>query len=797
MGSVVQKRIDGLFQGVSRQPDTVRLSGQVQQCDNATPSVITGGFSKRSGTKHLATLSQLTSDNFAKHSYERDTIEKYEIFVQDGEAFVIDAVDGSSKTVTVADGVKYLAKDRAATVTGAQSDHTIVADSSETQIDLELLYGAGSLSIDVEGSDTGAFAGEEVTIATLTVGSRTATGTIYAFIRLNVTVAGTGTYSVTGTYKDLEYLVSSDDENSFSFVTIADYTIIANREVMTAMGHEGQGVIQGSKQKFSDLPTSPTLGHIWRVTGDNTSKFAGYLVEWSSGSVWSETVDPTIANSFDAQTMPHQLIRNADGTFTFGPVEWSAREVGDEELVPAPDFIGEEIQVIAFHRDRLALISSENAYFGQVGDYFNFWPSGALETVDSDPFGRNASEKSVNVIYHAAGFRRALFLSSLSRQFEVSGGDTLTPNNAAIASTTAYSTSALCPPIALGDILYFAAEAGSYSVVYEYFYDDDSLSNTAADVTKHILGYIPGPLVSLTGDTATGTLICRTNGEKESLYLYRSYWENDEKKQSAWFRYIFGDADDVKILSTSVIDGELHMVIKRGSSYFYESMQLADEFGDPTSKYLISLEETPEQDAIRWPTRMDRRVLLTGSYSSGTGLTTWTVPYAHGNEGAVILTDDFPSMGSPVQLTYASSITVTALGDYSSGEVVFGIPYRMYVEMSKQYTQDAEGAAITTGVLKLQRLTLDYKDTGYFSVAVTPKYRATSIYTFNGRILGDGANLIGIQPIVARGSFKARLGSRGDTIKIAITSEHHAPCTITSGLFQGFFNELSRQDRRF
>ena len=56
MGRLINQQIDSLYQGVSRQPDPVRLPGQVEEADNVAFSVVTGGVSKRPGMEKVSEL---------------------------------------------------------------------------------------------------------------------------------------------------------------------------------------------------------------------------------------------------------------------------------------------------------------------------------------------------------------------------------------------------------------------------------------------------------------------------------------------------------------------------------------------------------------------------------------------------------------------------------------------------------------------------------------------------------------------------------------------------------------------
>ena len=71
--------------------------------------------------------------------------------------------------------------------------------------------------------------------------------------------------------------------------------------------------------------------------------------------MWRETVAPNIQYQFDTNTMPHVLIRNANGTFTFQQFEWTGSIAGDATTAPNPTFVGSQIKNINVFRNRLVL----------------------------------------------------------------------------------------------------------------------------------------------------------------------------------------------------------------------------------------------------------------------------------------------------------------------------------------------------------------------------------------------------------------------------------------------------------
>ena len=771
MGTLIEQSIKTLYQGVSRQPDTVRLPGQVEEATNVLMSVVTGGFETRPSTRHIAENTFITgsSDKPFIYSYARDTNEKYIIVIRNGDLKVYDT-DGVEKTVPYPDGKTYLtATDPSSTFSAVTiADRTIIASNAVTPTMVTNSYAEspfrGLINCRTTNSSTN--------------------GTVY--------IDGSSVWSYSSAQSATEVadsIMSSLSLPSGFTKTRDDLTIVIENSSSFTLTVEGSDDTYGplcmrqSVPKRTHLPASAPNGYLVKVGATIDANAAGYWVKFdTSDDSWTETADPNADNEFTDTTMPHWLTRQADGSFIFQKGTYPSRIAGDGVTTPQPDFIGHEINDLAFHRNRLAFVAGETVTFSQSGAYFTFWPDFSTQSLDSDSFSVTASSTQVNKLFNAHAFRKALFLTSDKNQFEVSGEQVLTPEKASIDLTTTYLTETLCRPFNLGNTLYFAAKSGRDALIYEYQYDDETLSNRADDITLHALGYVPAPVVHMSGDPSSDMLHLLSSKDRSKLYMYRMYVDGEKKAQSAWHCWDFGDST-VHIHWMGVIEGELYLVITRGSNTYFEKIVLRYETSDEKHPYQISL---------------DQQKNLTGTYSSGTGLTTWTTPYPHGSAASVVLSTDFPDgqVGESLSVSYPTTTTITAIGDYSSGEAIVGIPFTQSVQLSKLYARETtnEAKTITSGRFQLKRIQVNFKDTGNFDVKVTPAFRDELTFNFNGRIVGDGTNTVGSNAIATGGSFSIPIQTSANTAVVKIENATEKPMIITSIDYSGFFNELTRAE---
>ena len=577
------------------------------------------------------------------------------------------------------------------------------------------------------------------------------------------------------------YINTTNPRTDLAFVTIADYTIIVNRTKTTALGSAAASGSVTYVDTFGDLTAGGASG-VHGVT-NLESTFDDYFVTYNSTTgAWEETVKPGLQNSFDATTMPHQLVRQSNGTWTLSQVTWGERTVGDTTTVPAPNFIGKTIKDAFFFRNRLGVLADENVFFSQSGDFFNLWPDKATSVLDTDPIDVAASTTKVTLLRWAIPFRKSLFLSADRAQFELSTAGTLTPSSATIDLATNYSTSNLAKPVALGDELYFAGKSGDNSVVYEYFVEDDTLTNVAIDVTKHAEGYVPADITMMTGDPTTGRLFCYTDQadgtDNDQLYVYTVYFDGEQKAQSAWTRW---DFNCTAIKGMGVIEGNLYLVTDRNGTIVLERVPLMAEEANATLGHAVML---------------DARTNVTGTFASGTGLTTWTLPYPHRSVAQGIVSSGTDA-GKKLSLTYtgsgATAATMTAVGDFSGSAVIFGLPYTMLVELSRQYVRERDNSSIIRGRFQMRSMRVYFTDTGYFEATVTPIARDAKTYTMSGRILGTSTNIVG-KPALLTDTFQFPIKSRGDQVKIELKNGSHMPSTINAAVSVGYFNEITRAE---
>ncbi len=570
------------------------------------------------------------------------------------------------------------------------------------------------------------------------------------------------------------YLTSTTPRDEFAAVTVADYTFIVNKTKVVAMDvATSSGSLTGTVQQFSDLPASPTTGDIYRIEGTPSSSFDDYYVKYD-GTVWVETIKPGITYRLDAATMPFKLTKTGATQFTFAKNTWADRLVGDVASNPEPSLVGKTINDVFFSRNRLGFLADENAIMSRAGDPFNLWAETVTAALDSDPIDAGAGTNKVAVLHHAAPFNKSLILFSDTSQFQLTGGDILTPKTARLDSTTEFEASRTARPASAGNSLFFAVPKEKSTGLREYYVDQDTVSNDAADITAHVPSYIPPGVFRLISSTTQDMLLCLSTDQRSKAWVYKFYWSGDEKVQSAWHQWDFGST--VTILGAAFIGSILYWVLMRDSTVFLERMYL---------------DRSTEDTGLGFRVFLDRKTTATGVYDSGHNWTTWTLPYAEAGDIEVVLGSAFgDDSGIDVAVSRPTTSTARATGDYSAGICHLGLKYALRERMSTIYLRDDKGVSVLGGDLTLQQIRVAVSKTGYLRAEVTLPGRAVSTYEYTGKEVGTTPLA---EPTINDGVLEFPLLGKNTRVTIDLINDTYLPCNILMAEWDGNYeNKRSR-----
>jgi hypothetical protein len=159
--------------------------------------------------------------------------------------------------------------------------------------------------------------------------------------------------------------------------------------------------------------------------------------------------------------------------------------------------------------------------------------------------------------------------------------------------------------------------------------------------------------------------------------------------------------------------------------------------------------------------------------------------------GTVAYTAD----GLRLTVTKVSTTSFTLEGDFSSTAFFVGFEYEASYTFStqtlKQPTERGGRAASNFTNQVLRNGSIEYDETGHFTVEVTPQFRDTYSYAFNPTTLGADA-VIGSLSLDS-GSFRFPIHTKHDDVIIKVKSSSALPMKLLAAEFESFIHARSRR----
>lgn len=560
------------------------------------------------------------------------------------------------------------------------------------------------------------------------------------------------------------------------------YSLINNAVVYDGYNNQAAFGIIKSTQRFTNLPASAPNDFTVKITGEKGSNTDDYYVRYDAETqVWRECVRPGLKNHIKNNTMPHVLVREADGTFTFKEAEWNAREAGDEDSNPLPSFIDNTINDIFYHRNRLGFLSGENVILTRSADFFNFWMASAMEVQDTDPIDLAVSDNKIATLYHAVPFDAELILFSKDAQFALRSDNVLTPKDAYLTPpVTHFGCSLKATPVNAGRNIYFLAERSEYSTVREFFVAADNTdSKDAQDITSHVPSYLPNGTYKIAPSSVENILMFLTEGDEESMYVYKYLFIDSVRQQASWSRWDLGGT----IYGASFIEDSLYIVVERNDYLCLERVSFTFNTEDlPGEPYRVLLDCKQEVTVPE------------GGYNEIYDETTINVKSFYNEiyeptKKYAVVTDD----GTFKEVD--ADGTVILNGDYTGKKIICGLMYNFRIALSTIYvkTEGERGVqALLEGRLQLRQLWFNYANSGYFKVKVEVFDKDTYEYTHTGRTLGTSDSILG-KLMFSTGKFTVPIQSLNTNCKIIVESDAPAPLALIGAGWTGNYVRRTKQ----
>ena len=750
-----------LLQGVSQQHPKDRAEGQIGAQVNCISDVVEG-LRRRPSVIALSDLSGIATgftldDDTAIYSYSRgDGTEEYIILVDtSGNIKIYDAFTGAAKTVTN-NNATYLATSSPRsdlrfhtigdTTFVLNTTQTIAMDAtttSDAQVGTALVYTIKAsygkvYKIIVEGTVYASIqTPSQVTISS-TVQDKTAGLSTNQVMDSLVNGTARGGWTIT-TYLNSGAFATA----GYSWELQDDVCYVARDngtdfDITVTDGNNNNDLrhVKNAVQAFERLPKYAPDGYKLEVTGLGDEKIDNYWVKWVSENTdvarwagsgyWQECEAPDIDIDLDEDTMPTQIVREADGSFTNDVAAWVSRAAGDDETNPQPSFVGSTGTDIGSYQNRLFILTGENIVMTQAFDQLNWWAASVAAPSDDDPIDSASSDNQVTDLLHSTVYNGALVLFSNNAQFIHEKDTVATPATFAVSADSKFNVSPNVKPVTTGSYIVFPTDFGNYTNVWEYNINTLTGAPQCESTTKHVPRYLDGAPVQMEANTTTDYVFVRTDADDTAIFVYQFYSKDEKRAQLAWHKWTFDSCD--KIYNMTLLNQRLFLVTERDSTVYLEYIDLS-----------LPLSEGSDFEIFLDHCYSDQ--VTSGSYSIGGKNYTARVPLQETNITTFVQGTDGSNTGMRI-LSYTIDSGYVYCNMPANSYVLQGYPFWSTGTLTNPYIRDVQGRPYTKKTI-MEEISVNVQKTGYLTMEVEHGAGATYTQDFNGILINHWQYKIG------------------------------------------------------
>ena len=796
--AIINQKIPNLLGGVSQQPDSLKLPGQLRECVNAVPDP-TYGLLKRPGLKLVSKLNNAV-DNGRWFSIFRDANEKYiGQFTPTGGLNIWDAQTGAAQTVN------SISAAATAYISGVTQDNFEMLQVGDYNFVLNRAKVVGKLATTSPSQPFKAW----VNINQVGYGVQyviTLDGTDYSY-----TTPTSGTLGVKTVADGLAAAIPSA---TFTFVQVGNGFSIrrndnADFRISATGGLSGQAIVafKGSVNTVADLPVSCEDGFVFKVSNLDEAAADDYYVKFTvsgtgaTGSgIWEETVAPSTQLYIDPDTMPHVIIRESNGTFTFRSLNqaaaggsdlyWKERQVGDEDTNPYPSLVGSTITGISFYRNRLVLLSGENVIASQPGSFFNLFAVSAITVTDGDAIDISCGSLRPVALRYAIPTTNGLLLFSEFAQFLLtSDADVFGPSTATINLLSNFNTDPSIKPVETGTSIVFTDNNQGFCAVTEMLVTSADNRPQVSDISRTTPNFIPAQVLSLIASPSASLLSFMPATNSKELYLFKFFNNGSSRVLAAWMKW---KLPGVGFYQAADHD-KLYFVTKQGSSYVLSTCTvLSDVDGTAVNASGISYEYRLDLFTSAPTTAYDSVNDITKVYFKDGTYEPLLTPVVVVDTSAT----DKGQVFLPTADTDGTGPYVPIPGNQTGTTITLGYAYEMTIKLPRFYVKQAlsDGSvrADSVNIPRIHRLILESSDSGPFFVKAEVLGRSDVTFELPQVIANSYLANTAPLPSVIKSTIPI-MGKGTDTF-VTIYSQTPFPLSFVSMTWQGTYHNRGIRD---
>ena len=582
--------------------------------------------------------------------------------------------------------------------------------------------------------------------------------------------------------------------------------------IAVAGGPQG-GAIYSFINQISDISLLPLqCVHNYKVKVINSTNIDAddMWVRFESGSSnyasgtgsWVESNEPASKFKLDPSTMPHQLVRETDGSFKFSEIAWENRDVGDDVTNPVPSFVGSTIRNMFFFRNRFGLLSGGNVILSKAGSFYDFWAGSAMVAIPDDPIDISASSTKPVFLNYVKTTSAGLAMFSDSEQFLLStDSDILSPESAKVNTLSDYECDTDIQAINLGTSLAFISKTPLYTRLFELANISTTDPPTSFNTTGIVPELVPSTVDNIAGSPGMSIISLGTTGSS-TLYQYRFYQTAEKRIASTWYKWdltgnLIDQFFDVSTFYTVISDGTnvsiMSFDLRQASDEGFLTLSTGEKtdvcmdyyatnpyrrYHKDTSGSLSAIDANADKTRVYLPfthhTGKTLAVVALGGYIGGTlGATEASV-------GAVL----YPTVAGS-----AGSEYVDISGDYRGKNIIIGYIYTMTVDLPKFYYNSGDpqsGKADYTSDLIIHRVKISTGLSGpvKYNVNLTgipdrsQTVSAIMPYTYTANDVA----------MAAEGVHEVPVYQRNENISFSIVGDTPLPVSLLGMTWEGKYN---------
>ena len=560
---------------------------------------------------------------------------------------------------------------------------------------------------------------------------------------------------------------------------------------VTAPSSDLLGVMSSEVKGVDDLPAQCKHGYVVKVANSEADEDDYYVKFYGNNDrdgdgVWEECAKPGRNIEFDKGTMPIQLVRQANGTFTVSQSTWENAAVGDTLTNPEPSFVGKTVNQLVFFRNRLVFLSDENVIMSRPGEFFNFWSKTATTFTPQDVIDLSCSSPYPAIVYDGIQVNAGLLLFTKNQQFMLTtDSDILSPETAKLNAVSSYNFNEKTNPVSLGTTIAFIDNANKFTRFFEMSNVVRQGEPDVVDQSK-VISRLLDKDISIVSVSRENSVVFFSVKNTDKIFCFRYFTTGDQRLLQSWTTWtVTGN-----IQYHCMLDDALFVVTRNNNKdqIIRYSMKL-----DDSGHFVTDTRDTADtSDDYVYRVHLDHASSVTaasGTYNATTIKTTIPKPTGYESTKQLVAyeTDSGNDLGRYAMVTVnGSNLEIT--GDWSNNSFVIGYLYEMDVRLPTLYVTRQEGNKYRSDAkssLVVHRIKFSFGPLGVYSTTLQrigkPDYTETKELALAGVVSASRL------PIVNEVIETVPCYERNTNLTVNVKSEHPAPATLYSLAWEGDF----------